>query len=197
MYPRYVAGGQGSDGLKRFNFLYRRFTPKAYYFSSILLLRGLSICLVPALIRDRSELHILLLSIILLIYGFVQSVNPPWRTPLANLLDTALTGLLLLLLVMGAVTIDMVVETSFLEVVGTAFLIVVVMVILCAVSCAVYLRVRSGLLYPKFICHHKKAAAAQARHLQMVLVAKSHENCFLDSDHLKSLDALFDIIRTQ
>merc|ERR1712061_21424 len=47
-----------------------------------------------------------------------------------------------------------------------------------------------------FVCHHKGGAAAQARFVQLLIVAKAGKKCFIDSDDLLNLDLLFDTVRS-
>ena len=58
-----------------------------------------------------------------------------------------------------------------------------------------YLRVSP--FYRRFVCHHKAAAAAQARLLKILLQAKTRQSVFIGSDDLQGLDTLVDTVRTK
>ena len=47
-----------------------------------------------------------------------------------------------------------------------------------------------------FICHHKVAAAAQSRVIQLLMEEQTTQHCFIDSDHLKDLDQPYSAVRT-
>jgi len=61
---------------------------------------------------------------------------------------------------------------------------------------AIYLVCGKNKRYDGFICHHKQDAQAQSRFLKILLQEKSW-HVFIDSDDLKQLDLLLDIVRVK
>jgi len=199
-YPTFVKMSTMSNSrqLRRFYFLFRRFQPHGYYYAALLLTRSLMICLVPVAFRDNGPAHLLLLSGIMACFLLIQSIIRPWRGDVANALDSTISILIIMLLVCGALNHT---DRRYVESTISAFahvcLVLFLLVLFAALSWAVVQRSRPSPFYHRFVCHHKAAAAAQARLLQLLLQLESDQSCFLDSDDLTNLDELFDTVRAR
>jgi len=199
-YPSFIANSQSGNGknLRRFYFLFRRFEPHAYFYGSMLMARSLCICMVPVIFRDNGAAHILLLSIIIAAFATCQSLLRPWRGNIPNTLDIIINMLIIITMMCGAMTSN---NLSGVQATVSAVAHVCIVVFLVAlaigVTIALIQRTRPNPYYHRFVCHHKAGAAAQARFLQLLLQVKTHQSCFIDSDHLTNLDDLFDVVRSK
>ena len=63
-------------------------------------------------------------------------------------------------------------------------------------SYSLYRRWQPNPFHPDFVWQHKGGAAAQARLVQMILMAQAGKKCYIDSDGLLLLDKLFDTVRS-
>lgn len=184
--------------LRAFRYLYMRFRPERYYFGMVMSLRSLCICLVPVLpgLRDDPALQFCCLSTTLGIFIVVQLLLHPWRTFLANMADGVLMSCNLQLLVGAAISTDFINKGSI-GVFGLVIFCAFTILVACGCGYAARLYFFPGRQYHFFICHHKKGAAAQARLLKIHLQQNSNTGVFIDSDDLRELDALFDVVKTQ
>mmetsp|Transcript_7930 Transcript_7930/g.17576 ORF Transcript_7930/g.17576 Transcript_7930/m.17576 type:complete len:1446 (+) Transcript_7930:112-4449(+) len=198
-YPSLLSGSKldNSYQMRRYYFLFRRFEPHAYFYGSLVLTRGLLICLVPVVFRDNSAAHVILLIAILLGFAFIQGSLRPWRGKLSNFIDTCVSSLLVLLLSCGGLGTDVEDAEDTLGVFGLLALIAFVLLLSLGLVYALVQRLHPSSCYHHFICHHKAHAAAQARLLQLMLQLRTQHSCFIDSDDLTNLDELFDIVRTR
>eukprot|EP00971_Amphidinium_carterae_P305541 6071740-Amphidinium_carterae.1 len=107
-YPQFLITSQSRQDkrLRRCYFLYRRFEPRAYFYGSVLMTRSLCICLVPVVFRDNGAAHILLLTVVIALFAFVQSQVRPWRGDIPNALDSLVSFLIIIVLTCGALTSD-------------------------------------------------------------------------------------------
>jgi len=198
-YPTLLSGSKldNSYQLRRFYFLFRRFESHAYFYGSIVLTRGLLICLIPVVFRDNSAAHVILLTSLLLIFAFIQGALRPWRGALANYIDTCVSSLLVVLMSCAALSTDVPDAEDTIGIFGLLAMIAFLLLLLTGLAYAVSQRLHPSPYYSRFICHHKAHAAAQARLLQLMLQMRTQQTCFIDSDDLTNLDELFDIVRTR
>eukprot|EP00932_Pfiesteria_piscicida_P003540 SRR837773.13449.p1 GENE.SRR837773.13449~~SRR837773.13449.p1 ORF type:complete len:313 (-),score=53.43 SRR837773.13449:451-1323(-) len=99
-----AARGAGGDALSaRFGaqrFLTMRFVADRYYYAPVLLLRSLLICLVPVVFQEAA-VQIVVLAMVLISFLILQAFLQPWRGLEANVLDGAMSGGLLVMLICG------------------------------------------------------------------------------------------------
>jgi hypothetical protein len=120
----------------------------------------------------------------------------PWRLPIANLCDALCSSALVLLLLCGTMATDFDVESSSsLQIFGVGLFCLFFLIGLGVIAMAVYYHFKPSPQYAYFICHHKAGAQAQARLLKLMLTANTGKSVFIDSDDLKELDSLFDIVK--
>jgi len=153
------------------------------------------VCLVPVVARDAAAAQIVLMAAGFLAFATVQLHLQPWRSTSSNILDGVLASLMVLLLTCCAMSTTFPDADAVIGRVGLTIFILIFLSTAGTICFHLYKRFRPTPLFPRFICHHKADAAAQARYLQMVFVTQTGESCFLDSDNLNNLDDLLDVVR--
>lgn len=196
-YPHFAreSSVNHGEGLVAFRFLFMRFQPSCYYYGSVMIARSLCICLVPVVFRDDSATQILVMATVFQIFGGVQSHSQPWRHRAANVTDSSVSHLMVLMLMCAAISTDSMVAESTLGVLGVLVFAVLALIISSGIVYATYLHLIPRPYFHRFICHHKRDASAQARFLQLSLQQRTNQSCFLDSDNLTDLHDLLDIVR--
>ena len=190
-----VRGSGASKYLKTLRFLYVRFTQDRYYYGLILLMRNFSICITPVCLKETTA-QIMCMAIVLLMFECIQNRLHPWRGGGVNVLHTAIQVTLIVLLI-GARLVTAGATATF-KTIGA----------LCASSLATCFGFCLGLglycklmerrtSYDAFVCHHKADGAAQSRLLKMALMSAGFKNVYLDSDNLRDLNELFDVVKSQ
>jgi len=180
--------------LSAFRFLYMRFCPKRYYFGIIRLVCNTLVCLIPA-VFDTAVMQICLVSAVLMTQAMVQQHTRPWRSWTVNVFDGCCSCTMVFLLLCGSIASD-IKPTALPSLMGAiALLSFAFMASVCSIR-AVYLVCGKNKRYDGFICHHKQDAQAQSRFLKILLQEKSW-HVFIDSDDLKQLDLLLDIVRVK
>jgi hypothetical protein len=184
--------------LQAMRFLFFRFCPDRYYHGLIMLVRSLCIALVPAIFLE-SSLQIGVMALVLGVYLIIQQQLAPWRIEPSNIIEGVIVMSLLLILVSGALLTDTSTakqkeNVAFIGVVATAGFF---LTLLGCLAWAAYTKFGPMGKFKYFICHHKADAAGQARFIQLLLADKTKQDIFIDSDDLKELDQLFDIVKTK
>lgn len=202
-YPKMLSsvassGRKAKDllGIRSTRFLFFRFHGRRYYYGLALLIRNTCICMVPVVWRDTVALQVAFMCAILSSSTLVQQQLSPWLSPVANVVDGVITQLMVLMLVSGVMATDNL-KSSAGVLGGTSFTCLSTAAIFTVLYALVELRHDRRSFYDKFICHHKAEAAAQARYLKTLLEQATGRPVFIDSDDLKDLHQLFDIVRTR
>lgn len=185
-----------SRKLNGLRFMYVRFAPSKYWFSLVLLLRNLVLAFIPSLVHEAC-LQIFFVFALLLFVTSIQQINKPWSANVANLADSILSNLLMLLLLSGFAATEAVTDQKPLRIFALCVFASLFVVMLVFVVQAVFLYLNPYPWYDYFLCHHKAAAAAQARLLKLILQHNKHKEVFIDSDDLFDLSILFDIVKTR
>jgi len=193
--PRYVAM-HDITFMKAFRFLFFRFEPSAYYFGTALLLRNLMVCLVPVVIRDDTALQILVVSAIMLVGAIAQCLLRPWRNYMANILDGAMTGCILLVLVCGAVIGGYTASAATTQAMSVLVVVVFLSMWVGLIAWNFFKQLNPSDTYDVLICHHKVGGAAQARLVKLMMAEQAGQRIFMDSD-IQHLDTLFDTIKAK
>merc|ERR1712107_562744 len=86
MYPRFVREANASKGkmLHMYRFLFFQYHAGAYFYSAATLTRGLSICLVPVIVRDNAPVQLTMMCWVILGFFFLQTRTKPWRINFTN-----------------------------------------------------------------------------------------------------------------
>jgi len=199
MHSRIMA--RNDDRQRRFHhsfrFLFFRFTPGSYRFGVLLLIRNLVICLIPAALTGKVGFQVALLCAIILAFGMLQATQQPWRTRLVNRVDSVTSTVLALILVCGIMNTSLAINKVDMAVLSTSVISVAGVTLTVAAAISLKDSLFPDAHYHHFLCHHKRDAAAQARFIQMLIMKHLKRTCFLDSDDLKDLSKLFDIVRTR
>lgn len=182
-----------SLGLHAFRFLYLRFQPSVYYYGSVLMARSIVLCLLPVVIRYDTAVQVITMGTILLFGGAVQMDLQPWRTRMDNRADGFVSFMLVLLLMCGVANVG--VNPGSLKVLGSCLFGTSCTLLFLLIGWRLLRRLRPAQYFQWFVCHHKRDGAAQARFLKIMLQAMG-QSVFIDSDDLKDLDELFDIVRS-
>jgi len=196
-YPKLVASGHGASVLTLFHFLFKRFTPKCYFWGVVYLLRNLVIAATPVLVPDMALVQILVMSTVFVTDLMFEGGLFPWRTIVANVSNMICLACLLIFLQIGAVLL-VVEDTSALGVFLCAFFVLLLATMVGFVAFSAYGAVVPGHRYDVFLCHHKDGAGSFARWLKIKIQSKRPKwVIFLDSDCLEELDLIVDIVATQ
>ena len=83
-----------------------RYVPKRYYFQMIALLRSFSLCLIPAVLRDKPAPQVLVICAVLSSYVLAVDNLRPWRARVCNILDSGAGMLFIMFLVCGAIFLE-------------------------------------------------------------------------------------------
>jgi len=196
-YPAKVKSTHSKTFLLYCRFLFSRFNPETYYYSSVMLLRSFLITIVPVAFQDVG-VQIIMLTATLLCFFALQTWLRPWRSRIANMLDTMSSVLVVLVLVSASLAGDVEVAMSSLGTISNViFDLLAFLTLASMIAIAVLMFPKRVPKYSHFICHHKAAASAQARLMKMTLNEESSAaRVFIDSDDLKNLDELFNIVKT-
>mmetsp|Transcript_57727 Transcript_57727/g.137381 ORF Transcript_57727/g.137381 Transcript_57727/m.137381 type:complete len:1425 (+) Transcript_57727:75-4349(+) len=183
--------------LHSFRFLFFRFKPGCHMFGILLLLRNLVLCLIPAVLPgDMRGVQVAVLLAVLLTSGYYQTALAPFATWVGNLVDSFTSGILILILALGMLRTEIEITDTDILVLSTLVLCLGIIGILAGVAVGLRTMCMQTARYQFFLSHHKAAAAAQARYMQMLLQLQTRRTCFLDSDHLVDLGLLFDTVKT-
>lgn len=193
LYPRTLASNPRL--LQATRFLFYKYKATRYYYGLLQLTRSFAICLVPVVLRSSTARQCVMLGFILCLSGQVQQALSPWRARLSNILDGALSLLVVCLLLCGTMASNFDAELDSLSSMGTAAFGTALGLGAVALIRAFLLTVFKRKAFDFFLCHHKADAGAQARLLKMLLDGRGTTKSFLDSDHLFDLDTLFDTVK--
>ncbi|OLP95414.1 Sushi, von Willebrand factor type A, EGF and pentraxin domain-containing protein 1 [Symbiodinium microadriaticum] len=194
-YPMKVAKPGGVNFVKRWNFMFARFSPTAYYFAFVLNMRNLLIGLIPVLLVEFAELQFIFLTITVSVYTVLQARIWPWRTSMSNYMDSCLALFLITVIVVGSMLLDFDVQR------GTVFIQIILMIgtvlafigLVFLFGMATYRAYRPSRTYGIFLSHHKLGAAVLSRWWKMMLSEHIKDKVFLDSDDVNKLDAIIDV----
>eukprot|EP00403_Amphidinium_massartii_P046182 CAMPEP_0178461950 /NCGR_PEP_ID=MMETSP0689_2-20121128/49577_1 /TAXON_ID=160604 /ORGANISM="Amphidinium massartii, Strain CS-259" /LENGTH=533 /DNA_ID=CAMNT_0020088809 /DNA_START=163 /DNA_END=1760 /DNA_ORIENTATION=+ len=183
--------------LNAWQFLFFRYTTKAYWYGPVVLVRNALVSVGP--VMTSPVLQILFLEVIMLFSLMFLLRVMPWRLDKANYVDAAghLTLLMVTMIASFFVDSDDQGSTRFVEIVGVLFILAIPAAILAAVLYGLLLFVRSlRRPFQFFLCHHKLGAGCFCRLLKMRLLRTRgvSRKVFIDTDDLKNLDTLFDIV---
>eukprot|EP00435_Cladocopium_sp_Y103_P016147 s1465_g4.t1 len=194
-YPRKVSRPGGVKFVKRWSFAFSRFNPTSYYFILVLVSRDLLIGMTPVILASLNELLFLLWIVTLTSYATVQARLWPWKSQMANLLDSGLTVSLIAFVVLGCMLLDFNVARGTVVIqilsmiafvlLSTAFVAVIVLVL--------YRAYKPSKTYGIFLSHHKLGAAVLCRWFKMLLTGIIKDRIFLDSDDVNKLDAIIEV----
>jgi len=182
--------------LRTYAYLFFRYKPICCWYSLFHLVRGLLVALTS--ITPVLGLQVLLLQVILILQLYLVAVQQPWRVHDANSLEAFLTLAVMLTLccaaqITGGGSEDKDMARTFITVLCSA--------VVGAIATAAYvvLRMLAQTVLGKrksfdfFICHHKVGAGCVARFINVEFAARGRK-AFLDTDHLRDLDKLFDYV---
>ncbi|CAE6972696.1 SVEP1 [Symbiodinium natans] len=194
-YPMKVAKPGGVNFVKRWNFMFARFSPTAYYFAFVLNTRNLLIGLIPVLLVEFAELQFIFLTVTVAVYTVLQARIWPWRTQMSNYMDSCLALFLITVIVVGSMLLDFDVQR------GTVFIQIILMIgtvlafigLVILFGTATYRAYRPSRTYGIFLSHHKLGAAVLSRWWKMMLTEHIKDKVFLDSDDVNKLDAIIDV----
>ncbi|CAE6938440.1 unnamed protein product, partial [Symbiodinium sp. KB8] len=176
------------------SFLIIRFRPGAELFAVVLLLRNTLVALCPMLAAQSTQL--LTMSLVLYVNLLLVALLRPWRFAVCNSSDMTILLGILVILDMGAVTVQDRDRTA------TAQIVMVFISLMFLASLATLCLGMSRCLAQKFrkrfkffLCHHKRDAGAMARLLKMELERRLHgTRAFIDCDDLSDLTQLFSYV---
>lgn len=196
MYPKMVIKND-LHFLRRFRFLFIRWTPSRPTSSIVLLIKSFIIALIPTVIPPvYAEVQVTLMFFTLMIGLVVHIVAWPWRIVILNYLDSLFQGQSLVVVFVASLALGQGGELSPAMSVVTSILI---MTVLFATFAYIGLHVLKSrpkhVKYEAFISHHKSGAGSAARMIKCLLERELSGICFLDADHLDDVDNLFDAVR--
>ncbi|CAL1159370.1 unnamed protein product, partial [Cladocopium goreaui] len=194
-YPLKVASPGGVKFVKRYNFIFSRFNPEAYFFALILNFRNFLIGILPILLVAYNELQFLSLTMTVAVYALLQARFWPWRTRLSNIMDSCLALFLMVVIVVGSMLLDF--DSSrgnttiqMILIVGMVLAFIGLLLVFCW---AVYRTYHPSRTYGIFLSHHKLGAAVLSRWFKMLLAEITPTRVFLDSDDVSKLDAIINV----
>jgi len=189
-FPKRMGDGD-LQFLRAFCFLFYRFTPQAYWYGPVILMRSLLVGSVPVL-QDTFALLIFLQIFMTLSLCIIVGFRP-WRQSVPNGVDCA-SHFCMIIFVTLALSIAGTGGSNAISTASTGFLIGSFVFLPLAGSWAIYLRfIRSSKRFRFFLCHHKAATGAFARTLKTYLLSipSVTRAVFLDTDDLQDLGSLF------
>eukprot|EP00971_Amphidinium_carterae_P267114 5298630-Amphidinium_carterae.1 len=180
--------------LSAWAFLFARYTTRAYWYGPLVLVRNALVCVAP--VFEASAHQVFFMQVILLFSLVVVLRVLPWRVQAANNLDAlGHTCALLLIMVAGLFVSEH--NSHDIAVVGVIFVAIIPAAVLVGLVYGVMWFMKSRRRpFQFFLCHHKLGAGCFCRLLKMRLLLRRAvtRKVFIDSDDLKNLDGLFDIV---
>jgi len=170
---------------------------ECYYYAPIYLCRNFGIAILPTLFADYGHRQVFLLTVLLLVFGFLQAWLQPWRGFIPNFIDASTTSCLIMTLLGAAFLFDVNVDTLT-EDLRLCFIVIFCLALCCFVVPMTFLMYRRFVprkKYAAFLCHHKGGCAVGARLVKLELEHRLKASIFLDSDELDNLEDLLDIVR--
>lgn len=200
-YPAWIASGRGAIIMRRYRFVFQRFSVECYYFAPFYIMRNFLLALLPVVFANHGHRQIFGFSIVLLLFGFPQAMLKPWRGYMANALDGLVTACLLLVLLGAGFLLPWDNETKDLvqfdlQLVFGTLMAVTLGGFASIMAVSVYKRFFSRSSFVAFLSHHKGGCAAGARLMKMDLERYTGRSLFLDSDNLDNLEFLLHIVRS-
>lgn len=194
-----VNSGHGFFMMKRYRFLFARFTVPRYYYGFPLLLRGLLISFMPIVFANFAARQIMFTGLVLVVFLLVQAWWQPWRLLAPNLLDSIVCAGLVLILLGGGVIVgggerDKDVLLSDMQSLFVLAIVGLILPFVFAIAFVFYRRFFPQ-RYCAFLSHHKGGCAVGARLMKMELSGRVAGRVFLDSDELDDLENVLDIVR--
>ena len=172
-YKRAIADNNiAFNFLQNFRFLFVRYKPAYFYWSSLGLARSVLLCMIPVVFTTPA-VQVIVMTLVLVFFQVLQVYLQPWRASLANMVDAVLSTSMVLLMVCIAVTGDFNDAASVVGLVGTVIMILTLAGAVVALMISIYKHLVPSPFYEWFVCHHKADAAGQARYLQLSLTQKS------------------------
>jgi hypothetical protein len=188
-YPKKVRDGDVLYLLQR-RFLFQRFTKEAYWFAAVLLMRSAALTMMPIIFTSTAILLPMAGGTLLTYYTFVHQFSP-WRIKLVNLLDEILVADFILLVILAAMVTTVPGDHPDIQ----FFLLIALGLVILAIFGGTF-----GLLVAKFaprpkqfdifVSHHKLAAGALARELNLLFSVYCRWKVFIDCDDLQDLHKL-------
>lgn len=194
-YPRKVSRPGGVKFVKRWSFAFSRFNPTSYYFILVLVLRDLLIGMTPVILASLNELLFLLWIVTLTSYATLQARLWPWKSQMANILDSGLTGCLIAVVVLGCMLLDFNVArgTVVIQILSMMAFVLLSTAFVAVVLLVLYRAYKPSKTYGIFLSHHKLGAAVLCRWFKMLLTGIIKDRIFLDSDDVNKLDAIIEV----
>lgn len=194
-YGRRVARPGGVKFVKRWAFAFARFNASGCYFALVVVLRDFIIGVSPAVFVSFNELLFLIYVLTLASYATLQARIWPWKTSMANFLDSGLALTLVTTVVLGSTLLnfDVARGTVVIQILSMIGFILVSTALLAVIGMVAYRTYKPSKTYGIFLSHHKLGAAVLCRWLKMLLGAIVKDRIFLDSDDVSKLDAIIDV----
>ncbi|CAK9096175.1 unnamed protein product [Durusdinium trenchii] len=193
--PRRVARSD-TRFLDACSFLTKRFRPGMEMASVVVLVRNAFVVMCPLVTSTAGQL--MMMCIILYANLTWVAYFKPWRFPICNWLDNLLLGGMMVILMMGAISVNFLDAQAPMVIVMT-FVVMMALSVLAAVCWGLYRFFHQKFLKLKqfrfFTCHQKNAAGSMARLLKMELEARMPgTKTFIDCDDLNDLTRLFSYV---
>lgn len=195
MYPKRIL----NDDVRfvgRNKYLFIRWNPESFWFSSVLLGRNIGIAAITAFVPyDNPEVQINLLQLVLLVTTYLQVVYQPWKAKWLNLLDTSTS--LGMLVGLNFAAVGLVSGLSY----GHSLFLAITIVLLIVVSLTLILWAgnearKNAINYTYTICHYKGTGGATARLLQRLLgLVAGKERVFYDDFALVTAGDMFEAVK--
>jgi len=197
VYPSRMAQLNSTSFLHSTRFLFVCVNPSRHYFQLLVMFRGLLLCVVPVILTSKPATQVLVICIVLGSYLLIEEELRPWRAGLCNLFDAIMAVLLMVVLFIGGLFLTGDSEKPAMVIVSSIVLGLMLVAAVAGFATVLWRRWLAS-FFDYFICHHKADAAAQARFLKMLLQQRRpNAQVFIDSDDLRDLAVLFDIIKSR
>jgi hypothetical protein len=200
-YPKMVSSGQGARVIRRYRFLFQRFTSECYFYAPFYLLRSFLLAVLPVAFANSGQRQLIVFVMVLLMFGFPQALLKPWHGELSNLLDTIVTGSLVLVLtgaavLQGSQSQDEATTESDIQIFFSIFMLILLTGFATITGYEAYRRFFPDPRFLGFLSHHKGGCAVGARFMKMELERLTRRKFFLDSDNLINIAFLLHLVRS-
>jgi len=195
VFPTRILKGD-TKFLATWSFLFFRYSTGAYWYGPVVLIRNALVAVAPIFIYAVHQ--ILFLELLLIASLVMLLIVMPWRVLPANYLDTMGHVCMLCVTMVAAFFVED--KDSELRLVSTISAIGIMIIPFVLVAGIIYGVVRLLQMrlkpYQFFLCHHKAAAGSFCRFMKMRLAKTSgvKTKVFIDTDDLRNLDGLFDVV---
>lgn len=195
-YSRWIVTEKGHAFLRGFLFLFGRYKQDHYWCGLVHMARNLAVAIIPIAFSKALWLQATAFALVLISVGIFTAHGH--LSASTSRLEAGLTvGIVIVLVASGPLMeIDEQAKESTLAVLLIGATTTMLGLALTVVALSIARFMKPSQMFSAFLCHHKAGAGSFARFVKIVLQSHMRLQVFLDSDDLRDVEDLFNIVRT-